>query len=220
MEEGLRSPDDLLEDLAIRSRYESPVMDLKEAHRGIAGTERYFDPERAPRQPTWRVMADLMLRRDGCPNPTGEDRRRYRSLRLGRADGDALLTELLPYPHPKASHWLYARFGRFATREAYEAAMLFKRRRLLRHALADAPHELIVCYGKKHWDQYSLLFDGVEWRDEGPYRTGEAGAARVVLTTHFSDRGFNTSEQLAAFAATALRNGTPTNGETDPRIAP
>jgi hypothetical protein len=71
MEEGLKNAAALDEDLAIRSSYMSNVMDLKEAHRGIAGTERYFDPDRAPRQPTWRVMADLMLRRVGCPAQPG-----------------------------------------------------------------------------------------------------------------------------------------------------
>jgi hypothetical protein len=52
MEEGVKDADVLLEDPAIRSTYESPVMDLKEAHRGIVGTERYFDPtERRDNRP-------------------------------------------------------------------------------------------------------------------------------------------------------------------------
>jgi hypothetical protein len=51
MEEGLKDADALDEDLMIRSGYATPVMDLKEAHRGIAGTERYFEPDFAPRQP-------------------------------------------------------------------------------------------------------------------------------------------------------------------------
>lgn len=203
MEEGLKDAGALDEDLAIRSNYESQVMDLREAHRGIAGTERYFDPDRAPRQPTWRVMADLMLRREGLTSPTGEDRRRYRALRLGRSDGDTLLAELLPYPHPKASDWLYERFGKYRTREAYIDALLPRRSRLLRDVLAEAPREVVVCYGKTHWPHYQALFDEVNWRDKGPFRIGEAGRARVILTTHFSDRGFNTEEQLAAFARIA-----------------
>ncbi|HEV2738689.1 MAG TPA: hypothetical protein VGU66_08935 [Candidatus Elarobacter sp.] len=100
MEEGLKKADELDEDLAIRSTYESPVMDLKEAHRGIAGTDRYFDPDRAPRQPTWRVMADLMLRREGNASPTGADRRRYRALHLGRYDGDRCWRSCCPIRIP------------------------------------------------------------------------------------------------------------------------
>jgi len=204
MEEGLKEARSLDGDLAIRSSYEVQVMDLKEAHRGIAGSERYFDPDHAPRQPTWRVMADLMLRRAGMAHPTGDDRRRYRALNLGREHGDTLLTELLPYPHPKASDWLYERFGRHLTREAYVAAMLPARKRLLRDVLAESPRELVVCYGKTHWGHYQGLFDVANWRENGPFRIGERRGTRDILTTHFSDRGFNTDKQLARFAFIAL----------------
>jgi hypothetical protein len=40
MEEDLRSRDELNGDLLIRSSYDRPIMDLKEAHRAIAGTDR------------------------------------------------------------------------------------------------------------------------------------------------------------------------------------
>jgi hypothetical protein len=205
MEEGLKDASALDEDLRIRSTYEAPVMDLKEAHRGVAGTERYFDPERAPRQPTWRVMADLMLRRDGNAAPSGDDRRRYRALRLGRADGDALLVELMPYPHPRASDWLYQRFGKFETRDDYMARMLPKRIALLRGVLAEAFRDVVVCYGKSYWPYYERLFDEVRFRDEPPFRIGDRDGTRVVLTTHFSDRGFNTDNDLAALGRVALR---------------
>lgn len=204
MEEGLKDAGALLEDLTIRSTCENAVIDLMEAHRGIAGTERYFDPNRAPRQPTWRVMADLMLRRGGCAEPSGADRRRYRALRLGRTDGETLLTELLPYPHPKSSDWLYARFGRYATREMYEKAILPKRMQLLRAVLAEAKRDLVVCYGKGHWPRYQDLFDDVTWTDVGPHRLGDDGKTRIVLTTHFSSYGFNTDVQLAELARVAL----------------
>jgi hypothetical protein len=204
MEEGLKAPDTLDDDLAIRSTYENPIMDLKEAHRGIAGTQHYFEADRAPRQPTWRVMADLMLRRSGVENPTGPERRRYRALRLGRSDGDTLLTELLPYPHPKTRHWLYARFGKFSTRKDYERALLPARKSLLRRILGEHERELVVCYGKAHWSRYEELFDERSWTQIGPFRIGRGDGARVVLTTHFSGRGFNSDLQLAQFAAVAL----------------
>jgi hypothetical protein len=208
MEEGLKDADALLEDLAIRSTYETPVMDLKEAHRGIAGTERYFDPDRAPRQPTWRVMADLMLRRGGNDTPTGADRRRYRALELGRSHGDTLLTELLPYPHPKRSDWLYKRFGKYDTRADYTREMLSRRRTLLRSVIAAAPRQLIVCYGKVNWPEFEDLFDDVIWSDVGPFRVGGKGSTRIVLTTHFSGYGFNTESQLQDLANVALRKTT------------
>ena len=206
MEEGLKDAARLDEDLMIRSSYATPVMDLKEAHRGIAGTEHYFDPDFAPRQPTWRVMADLMLRREGNLSPDGNDRRRYRALHLGRSGegGDTLLTELLPYPHPKTSDWLYARFGKFGTREAYEREMILDRIELLRGVLAESPRELVVCYGKQHWEHYQELFKETSWVDDGSFRIGLSGNTRVVLTSHFSSRAFNTDDQLARLYAVAF----------------
>jgi hypothetical protein len=86
-------------------------------------------------------MSDLMLRRGGNATPDGNDRRRYRALQLGRSGGDTLLTELLPYPHPKASDWLYARFGKFCTRDDYKREMIPHRSRLLRGVLSESPRE-------------------------------------------------------------------------------
>lgn len=206
MEDGLNAADALDEDLAIRSTYETAVMDLTVAHHGIADAERYFDPT-APRQPTWRVMADLPLRREGAAHPTRQDRRQYRALKLGRSGGDALLAELMPYPHPKASGWLYQGFGRYRTWEDYMAAMSPERMQLLRDVLAEVPREIIVCDGKTQWARYQELFENVTWRDVGPCRVGEATANRVILTTRFSDRAFNTDEQLAGLANLALRCG-------------
>jgi hypothetical protein len=97
MEEGLKEAERLDEDLEVRSRYVTAVMDLKAAHDVIAGTERYFDPDRAPRQPTWRVMANLMLRREDLPQPTG-DAKSFRS-----AIRAALLSRSL-FPHLRGRH--------------------------------------------------------------------------------------------------------------------
>lgn len=208
MEEGLKNADALDEDLAIRSTYQTAVMDLKKAHKGIAGTDRYFDPERAPRQPTWRVMADLMLRREHpSSTPSGQERRRYRALHLGRVDGDSLLTELLPYPHPKRGDWLYERFDKFKTRCEYERAVMPARRTLLRTVIGSFKRELVVCYGKGNWPEFESLFVDVTWTDVGPLRVGGKDGTRILLTTHFSGYGFNTDEQLAELARVAL--GTP-----------
>ena len=76
------------------------------------------------------------------------DRKRYRCLDLGRAHGDTLLMELLPYTSPGKKLWLYERFGHYATRTAYEAAMMPSRQQLIRAVLAEAPRELVICYEK------------------------------------------------------------------------
>jgi hypothetical protein len=203
MEEGLKRANMLLQDLKVRSTYETPVMDLKEACREDADGLRYFDPNHAPRQSTWRVMADLMLRKEEKV-PDTDSRRRYRALRLGRSDGDTLLAELLPYPHPKNENWLYKGFERYDTRKDYEDAMLPRRKRLLRSVLESEQRDLIICYGKKYWKHYEELFSDVRWHADGPHRFGQRGGSRIFLTTHLSCKDFNTDEQLADFARVVL----------------
>ena len=199
VEEGLSKEDSLQEDLMIRSRFER-VMDLKDAHAGIAGTERLFDPARTKCQRTWRPMCDLMLRRSG-ESPTLATRNRYQATKLGRTVGDTLLCELLPYPSNNTSAWVYPE--RFDTREAYREAMLPRRIRLLRDAIREAKREVIVCYGKSDWQNFEALFDGARLSDRGPFLTGTENGTRIVLAPHFSARQFNTNAQLESLAKVA-----------------
>jgi hypothetical protein len=51
MEEGLADADALMEDLEIRSTYETPIMDLKDAFRDVRDADRYCDLERRSSPP-------------------------------------------------------------------------------------------------------------------------------------------------------------------------
>jgi hypothetical protein len=130
-EEGLAQPDGLAGDLAWRSRF-SPVMDVEAAHRRLAEGPTLFS-EHPRSQPTWRVMADVMLhfekRASADRAERSRERRMYRTRSLGRAAGDSLLAELLPYPSQKESAWLYP--DRFENREAYRSKMMPERLKLL-----------------------------------------------------------------------------------------
>ncbi len=176
-------------------------MDLKDAHAGIANTERLFDPARNKCQRTWRPMCDLMLRRGG-ERSTLETRNRYQATKLGRSVGDTLLCELLPYPSNNTSAWVYP--DRFDTREAYREAMLPRRTRLLQSALGEAKREVIVCYGKSDWNCFEALFEGVSMSHYGSFRVGSKNGTKIVLAPHFSARQFNTESQLAALEHAVL----------------
>ncbi len=205
MEEGLDSALNLKSDLVRRSAFEA-VMDLREAHRGIVNADRRFDPVRVATQPTWRPMCHLLLRRRGLANPTLPQRRLYQAEELGRSSGETLLTELLPYPHTRANEWSYAEFGRFGDRKTYKAAMLGRRKDLLRSVLWESSRELIVCYGKADWHHFKELFPlTITWHSAGPFETATTGETHIVLTPHFSGREFNSDAQLQNFADVALR---------------
>lgn len=217
MEEGQSDPDSLAADLAHRSRF-GRTMDLKEAHQGIKGTDRYFDPATGTIQRTWRPMCHLMLRRQSADAaPTAHSRLRYQALDLGRADGDTLLVELLPYPKRTADDWPDIYRTRHPTRAVYERAMLPKRIDILSRALRQHSRELIICYGKANWIYYQQVIRmafGIETRDWAAavpgwqdVLTAVTGYTRVVLVKHFCCSEFNTEAQLDRLSAAALGQG-------------
>ena len=212
MEEGLRRDADLEADLQSRSRYD-PYMDLAAAQTQLDGPGAYFG--HAPiTQKTWRPMCDLMLRWNGIEHPTLEQRLRYQADHLGRLSNDSLLTELLPYPHSDSGQWLYERFDRFKTREAYADAIIPRRQLVLRKIFSDREPEVIVAYGKRNWPDYQGIFPGAKWEVDGPFAFTSWGRTRVVLTHALSGRQFNTDAQLERFAEICLRRPMTTTEKT------
>ncbi|MBL0403843.1 hypothetical protein JKG68_07700 [Microvirga aerilata] len=201
MEEGLGSDQHLEEDLIRRSGYK----DIEELKGGNRKGQR-----------TWRAMCDLMLRREGINDLNSDKRNDYQAKKLGRAHGDTLLTELLPYPHNKASDWLYTPYGRYPDRQQYLKAMLPTRKGMLQDLLLQTRREIVVCYGKEHWPHYRDLFApetspryrellrGIKWKDQKPFSVAQMNETRIVLAPHFSSRAFNTSEQLRGLSRAAL----------------
>lgn len=206
MEEGLASEDGLRDDLLLRSRF-SPIMDLEEAHRGIDGDRLFSDTPR--RQPTWRVMADVMLRYEGAsfesPSQRAGARTLYRAKKLGRSDGNSLLTEILPYPHRNNSTWLYATLSAYATRTEYERVVLAERLQLLRSALREYPRAAIICYGRGAWPRFRQLFENARWQNAGRFEVSEWNGTRVTLCDHFATKYFNTDAQLDGLERVALQ---------------
>lgn len=76
---------------------------------------------------------------------------------------------------------------------------------LLRTVLGTHPRELVVCYGKGHWDHYAGVF-GIELPP--PPREDlivmQDGKTRYVFCHHFVSRAFNTTEAKNAFTALAV----------------
>ncbi|MDP9025924.1 MAG: hypothetical protein M3N13_11190, partial [Candidatus Eremiobacteraeota bacterium] len=207
MEEGLRRDSDLHADLEMRSTYDA-YMDLAEAQGKLEGAGSYFGSTPVT-QNTWRPMCHLMLKREGIENPRLEQRARYQADRLGRLDGDTLLCELLPYPHSDTGQWLYAEFGRYATRTRFEADIIPRRQEIFRKAFTTHRPELIVAYGKSNWPAYKDIFGDAEWHKADAFEYAIWGQTRVVLAHQLAGRLFNKNEQLDTFADVALAFETP-----------
>jgi hypothetical protein len=190
MEEGgPADADKLMQDLLKRSSF-SPSMPYEDPRQSI--------------QRTWRVASHLMLRRAGNLAPTNADVLRYQQEQLGQPTGDTLLCELFPYPNNKISGWPVIYAAR-ETRQEYMTRLQPIRANLLRRMLEQHPRELIICYGKGHWDRYAQIF-GIELPagKREAILISEWRGARVMFCHHFVSRHFNTLDAVNQFAKRAL----------------
>ncbi len=190
MEEGVgggknREPDAtknerLIADLVKRSSYET-IRDI-EAPSKITSS--------------WGPMCELMLRRDGYfrsneDQKTYRDRiRQYQKRCLGKADGDTLLMELLPYPRASMMKWPEAYEGRFKCEHTYRKVMLARRSEMLKREINAFDRELIVFYGTGYAQTYKDLFKS-EWREEDGFHIAKRGNTLAMISPHFSSRAFS-----------------------------
>lgn len=166
-----------------------PVEDNAQAHKMLGVTNLHWGKRKIQR--TWRGMCAIMLRLGG-QEPTRENIRTYQAEKLGRFDGNTLLTELMPIPKPKVSRWDYQELmPQFASREEYYQLVKPRRIAYLGALVRQHGPEVVICYGKAFWGDYQHLFEGSAFEPQGPFQTASMEDTRVILTGHFSARSMN-----------------------------
>ena len=130
MEEGGGSIEELLK----RVRLFDPVEYLHSSHAKIGLEDTMYR-----HVPTWRIMSKLTTALQGTPGwQKTSSAREYQATRLGRADGDTFLTELMPLPCPSVGAWPYPSI--FPTRDEYNAAVRPGRVSWLRSEISGFGH--------------------------------------------------------------------------------
>lgn len=163
-------------DLRERAQKHDEVEDLLQAHLKIGGDIK------KSRTQTWRIMSHMMLYATGDPNwidsRLAAD---YRNERLGRNDGDTLLTDLMPISCRNRAQWVHT--TRFETKDEYEASVLPQRVEMLRNMLLVGQPRFVICYGVGFWHRYEGLFSHAEFKDMDGIRgkLGSEGNTRVML---------------------------------------
>lgn len=186
---GADQPEKLLADLIKRSSFAN--IESYSGHNGAV-------------QRTWRVACYLMLRRLGIEHPTVAEIIAYQDNKFAKPDGDVLITELMPYPNKKLSSWPDVYKAR-ETRKEYLQRLRPSRTKLIRDMLGSSKRELIICYGKGHWNAYADIF-GVDLRnsDRANFLKHDWNGARVIFCPHFVSRSFNANSSLLEFSRFAL----------------
>ena len=179
MEEGGGS----MEELRERARlFDHPVEDLYSAHTKL-GLEKAMHKH----VPTWRVMSRFIMAMQGTPGwQEKSSAKEYQSTRLGRADGDTFLTELMPLPCPRIDAWPYELI--FPSKEEYIAAVRPIRIKWLRSEITECKPRFVICYGKGNWHHHKEILCDVEFRSElnGKICVGQRGHSTILLIPFLS----------------------------------
>ena len=164
-------------------------MDNADAHKMLGVTHLHWGKRKIQR--TWRGMCYIMLRLEG-KEPTTGNIRNYQSEKLGRYDGNTLLTELMPIRKPKVHRWgCEELIPQFTSRDEYYRAVKPRRIKLLRELVEDHKPKAIICYGKAYWNDYQELFEGNDFIPNSQFQIVLSGETMVILTPHFTARSMN-----------------------------
>ena len=172
MEEGGGS----IEELRKRARLFKPVEDLHSSLAKIGLDTKYRHV------PTWRVMSKLIMKMQGTPGwQETSSAREYQANKLGRADGDTFLTELMPFPCPGLGEWPYESI--YPTKDDYIEKVRPCRIKWLRSEFLAFQPCFVICYGKGNWRHYEKIFCDFEFRPElnGRIRVGQRGRSTILL---------------------------------------
>ncbi|MFH0901721.1 MAG: hypothetical protein V2A73_13920, partial [Pseudomonadota bacterium] len=187
-----RSPDGDLANLEARSAFPCDRMDMRLASELLFG-DGWWGETKMKRVRVWQVAARIRMALDGDE----ANWRTERDERLGRSNGDTLLTELLPIPrnigdNPWPKHYRAA-LG-FADYDHYVDAVLADRLDLLRSMLERHKPEYVFCYGITSCKIFEALFPRTSFTPDEVQAGGRqqrflhgcSDSTVIVITNHYS----------------------------------
>jgi hypothetical protein len=156
------------------------LLDLPRLQKYVGGTDWFSSA--APLQRTWAQLIRALHVAQKNDDPPRQSLRDYQQTRLGRADGETALIELLPFPAASTHDWLYGALGipEYETRKKYRDALRPSRVRRITERINHHQPRAVVFYGHSHY-----------WRRQLPLQTvaknihrGRIGETLLFATTH------------------------------------
>jgi len=134
----------------------------------------------------WHGMCEVLLRVE--KNEASEENiQQYLTDQLGRADGTALICELLPLPMSADNEWNYvSQIPQYASREAYYAEIKPLRIDFFRELVQQQLPKVIIAFGKNNWPDYQVIFKDFKLSPHGDYLLGWNANTVVILCQHLS----------------------------------
>lgn len=166
----------------------APVIDLhaNKNTKGFVGAD-------AKKQKTWWPICQFLVGIENGGSLEGVkdcDFLNFQALRLGRANGNHLLTELFPVSKTKSSRWpeSCSSFFKFPSLGEYHRSVWPSRSAILKQKIFpnnSSRPEIVCCYGKSHWQKFAELvgFEG-ELKRDANYMAVECQGMKVFFTHH------------------------------------
>ncbi|MBQ11499.1 MAG: hypothetical protein CMJ45_08115 [Planctomyces sp.] len=137
--------------------------------------------------PMWRLMSKFVLAMQGDPDwQETSTAREYQATKLGHADGDSFLTELMPLPKPNLAAWPYESI--FPDKKDYFKEIRPKRMAWLRSEFTKFQPRYVICYGKGYWPYYQEIFSNVTFDSEliENVLIGQRAHSTIIMTRFLS----------------------------------
>lgn len=175
------------------------LVDLYEMHKRLPGGLQWFSEH--PRiQPTWSKLIRIVLLAENRDADT-ESLRTYQRDRLGRADGETALLELMPLPSRNLGEWQHCdQLPELRTRKIYASTFREERAtRLLELIDSHQPRNAIFYGMRRHWPEW---LGGVTTTTHEHFDVAHRGASQLIFMRHPTARGVTNAELGAIATAT------------------
>jgi hypothetical protein len=164
----------------------------------------YTDREMTRIQPTWTKLIQILLTLDG-KGASKEERRDFQRHKLGRADSNHCLLELMPMASRSTSLWLcqsiFHDYYGYTDRKSYFSAVAPQRRRKLKSLIEEYAPKLVVFYSSQanYIAEWSLISGVITWNwqtanNHFKYGWAHQGNTLYMITPHPTSHGLTTED--------------------------
>jgi hypothetical protein len=148
------------------------IEDVRDYHAAIGITRHWVAPVKVQR--TWRRLIETVWAANHGAAPSKEDIQDYQMKRLGMAEDETCIMELLPLPSRNVGQFPYIHLANeeypfFGTRELYREHIMDTRIAYIRRLIAEKKEGHVILYGYTRRDAWDSLIAPAQWEQMHEY---------------------------------------------------
>ena len=197
MEEGYNESNEILLDRFTATTHQQ-VYDIYDDLKVDPSHVSWFE-DRAPIQPTYRRLIEMMVYAETGSHPDKEAIREFQIKQLGRKKSNHALLELMPLPSKSIAKkdWLYAESGvdGLSSRKNYLETYKSVRTEALRNLIQEHKPKYVICYSLSYQEDWQQLTDA-PFIEVNPRRLylAKDGDTTIAITPHSVAQGLSNND--------------------------